>query len=111
MEEGGGLPPPLAGGDGDDEDEDDLLRQAEGAGVEQAGDRAEAEVRGAEPDDERRDAAELRRLSQRRGRRSLPTLIYATTPACYELPRPCLLRTVRRQSLSRTSLLFSMGVG
>lgn len=68
MEEGGGLPPPLAGRDGDDEAQDDLLGQVEVAGVGEAGDRAAGEVRGHEqPDDATRDAAELRRLSPRRG--------------------------------------------
>jgi hypothetical protein len=49
--------------------------------VEKTGDGVAGQVRGVEPDDELRDAAELRRLSQQGTGRSLLTLIYATTPA------------------------------
>lgn len=48
--------------------------------MEDAGDGVAGEVRGHEPDDGARDAAELRRLSRQRGGRGLLNLIYATTP-------------------------------
>ncbi len=71
----------------DDVTEDDLLRQDESAEIEKAGDRAEFEADGAEPDDGARDAAELRRLSQPSRGRMLLTLIYATTPARMTISR------------------------
>ena len=43
-----------------------LLRQAQGTGVEEAGDGVAGEVRDHEPDDATEDAAELRRMSQQR---------------------------------------------
>ena len=51
--------------------------------MDEAGDRAAREVRGHEPDDEFRDAAQLRLLSRQRSGSNLPTLIYATTPVAF----------------------------
>ncbi len=77
----------LGSRDGDDVTEDDLLRQDESAEIEKAGDRAESEADGGEPDDGALDAAELRRLSQPSRGRMLLTLIYATTPARMTISR------------------------
>ena len=57
--------------------------------MEEAGDGVAGEVRGPEPDDCLRDAAELRRLSHQRSGRKLLTLIYATTPQALEMKRRC----------------------
>ena len=67
MKEGGGLPPAELSRDGDDAAQDDLLRQAEGARMAEAGDGAKGEMRGHEPDDATRNAAELRSMNHHRG--------------------------------------------